>query len=106
MAEPRFGPAGQCHHGQFNCTRCRSARMADWADERAEEIITWTQMDSTDERKAKVATALRRARAEALREAAQMAEDCIANGVVVLSAGEVADAIRNLDAAQADKEGG
>lgn len=30
----------------------------------------------------------------ALEEAAKIAEDCIANGVVVLSAGEVADAIR------------
>lgn len=32
----------------------------------------------------------------ALDDAAKMAEDCIANGVVVLSAGEVASAIRRL----------
>jgi hypothetical protein len=37
-------------------------------------------------------------RREAFLEAAQHAEDCIANGVVVLSAGEVANAIRALAA--------
>ncbi len=35
-------------------------------------------------------------REQALKEAAQMAKDCIANGIVVLSAGEVADAILGL----------
>lgn len=37
-----------------------------------------------------------RIRAEAIEECARMAEDCLANGVVVLSAAEVGNAIRSL----------
>ena len=39
---------------------------------------------------------IRAIQADALEAAAKMAEDCIDNGVVVVSAGEVGDAIRAL----------
>lgn len=46
--------------------------------------------------------ALAEERRRALEEAAQLAEDCIDNGVTVLSAGEVAEAIRGLGPGNAD----